>query len=475
MEETKNHRYLVVADILENQINSGVLNIGDKLPSVRVLHKEYGVSISTALQAYYTLESKGLIEARPQSGYYVRFSPKKLPRLPEKSQPDNTRSPGNAEEIISEVYKNIDNDKLVKFSLSVPSPELLPVAKLNKALLEAMRKLPANGINYENIQGNERLRRQIARLSLHWDGNLSGNDLVTTAGCMNALAYSLFATTERGDTIVVESPTYFGYLQLAANMGLNVIELPTDTQTGIDMDALSKTLKNRKVKACIITSNFNNPLSSCIPEENKKRIVRLMEHYNIPLIEDDIYGDVYFGNNRPKSCKTFDESGLVLWCGSVSKTLAPGYRVGWVAPGRYLEKINRLKMYQAVASTTIQQEATAIFLENGRYEHHLRRLRARLQANCLQYIRAISEYFPEGTRVSRPNGGFLLWVELNPRYNAYELYTEALKHDISISPGNMYTLQNNYSNCIRFSYGLVWNEKIDNALKTVGNILKKEF
>jgi DNA-binding transcriptional MocR family regulator len=469
---SEDHLYLKVAKGIETQIANGVLKIGDRLPSVRIMSKEQGVSISTILQAYYNLESKGLIETRPQSGNFISFSPRKMNAVPQKTSPEPTVSFSDAEDMIAEVYNNIADNTLIKFSLSVPAQEFLPIAKLNKAMTEAMRKLPGSGTMYESIQGNENLRRQIARWSINWDGNLKADDIVTTAGCMNALSFSLMAIAEKGDTIAVESPCYFGVLQLAKSLGMNIAELPSDAITGIDPDDLKKTLAQQKIKAVLLTSNFNNPLTSCIPDEHKKEIVRIIQQYNIPLIEDDIYGDVYFGSRRPKCCKTFDDSGLVLWCGSVSKTLAPGYRVGWVAPGRYLEKIKRLKMYHAVGSTTIQQEAIAIFLENGRYEHHLRKLRNTLHTNSLQYIRAISEYFPDDTRISRPQGGFLIWLELNKNLNTYQLYREALKYKISISPGRMFTLQDKYHHCLRLSYGMPWNEKVNESLQKMGELVK---
>ena len=470
-EKGTDHLYLRIAESIETRIATDVFKIGEKLPSVRVLCKEHGVSFSTVLQAYYHLESKGLIEARPQSGYYVRFSHRGFPAAPEKSKPSETSANNQAEEIITSVYSNLADNSLIKFSLSVPAPELLPIAKLSKTMVEAMRYLPAGGTNYENIQGNPDLRRQIAKWAMLWDGKITGDDIVTTTGCMNAVAFSLMALTERGDTIAVESPTYFGILQLACNLGLKVLELPTDPQTGIDIEALKHALTNHNIKACLLISNFNNPIGSCISDESKKEIVKLIQYHHVPLIEDDLYGDVYFAKSRPKTCKTFDDSGLVLWCSSVSKTLAPGYRVGWVAPGIFLNKIKMLKMYHLVSSSTLEQEVVAKFMGNGRYEYHLRKLRSTLHANCLQYTRAISEYFPKGTRITHPQGGFLLWVELDKRINTYDLYKKAMRYGISIAPGRMFTLQDQYHNCMRLSYGLLWNKQIEDALKLLGKLV----
>ncbi|MGN6477217.1 MAG: PLP-dependent aminotransferase family protein [Flavipsychrobacter sp.] len=467
------HIYLHVAGNIEQQIMDNVLTIGDKLPSVRVLSKQHGVSISTTLQAYYHLEGKGLIESRPQSGYYVRFNPSRFPDRLEKSNPPLTAKNKNVEAIISEVYDDFVMPGIVRFSLSVPAPEILPLAKLNKSMVQAMKDLPGGGTAYEHVQGNPVLRTQVARWTRQWNGDLTADDLVTTAGCMNAISYCLMAITKPGDTIAVESPVYFGMLRFAQSIGLKVIELPTDPETGVDPDDVKKALQKHNIKAVFFVSNFSNPLGYCMPDEQKEAMVKLLSKHGIPLIEDDLYGDVFFGKQRPKPCKSFDEEGNVLWCSSISKTLAPGYRVGWVAPGKYLEKIKRLKLYHSITSATTQQAAIANFLSTGRYEHHLRKMRQTLHSNSLQFIRAIGEYFPEGVKMSNPKGGFILWMEIDKKIDAYHLYQEAMLHKISIAPGSMFTLQDRYRNCMRLSYGMQWTPQVDRALKKLGGLVKE--
>ncbi len=464
--------YLRVADLLERQITDDVLNIGDKLPSVRALSKLQGVSVSTALQAYYHLEGKGLIASKPQSGYYVRFSPQLLPERPEVSKPIPAARNRNVDAMISEVYENWTDPRIIRFSLSVPAPELLPVARLNKAMMQALRDMPGNGTSYEQVSGNSELRRQIARWALNWDGRLGEEDLITTAGAMNAISYALMALTKPGDMVAVESPCYFGSLRLLNSLNLKVLELPTHPDTGIAPDDLRKALAAHPVKACLFVTNFGNPLGHCMPDDAKREVVQILARNGIPLIEDDIYGDVYFGKKRPKSCKTFDEEGNVLWCGSISKTLAPGYRVGWIAPGNYYDAVKRLKLYHSITSASPEQAAIANFLATGRYENHLRALRNTLHGNCLQYSRAICEYFPEGTKVTHPQGGFILWVELDKCIDTHELYHQAIKHRISIAPGTMFSMQDRYTNCMRLSYGMVWNDRLEDSLKKLGGFVK---
>lgn len=460
--------YLQIANNIEHQIKSDVLKVGDKLPSLRTVALEKGISLTTAQQSYFELESRGLVESRPQSGYYVSYAHKGFLNLPAVSQPIMAKKFDEVEDIMSIVIQNFEKAHTYLSSASL-SPELVPIAKLNKSLIAATRTLKDSGVSYSKI-GSVKLKTQIAKRSLSWGGKLQADDIITTGGSIDSISFCLLSLTKRGDTIVVESPVYFGILRLAQSLGLHVIELPTHPVTGIEVEALKKVIERKKVKLCILITNFSNPMGSCMPDENKKAVVQLMEKYNIPLIEDDLYADLYFGNHRPTSCKTYDESGIVLWCGSFSKTLVSGYRVGWVAPGKFKVQVERTKLFHSMYSSTITHEAIGNFLEVGRYDNHLRKTRQILYQNSLQFHRCISEYFPQDTKVTRPLGSMNLWVELNKKTDVIELYNKAIVNKISITPGRMYTLQNQYNNCFKLSYGMLWTEKIESALKLLGKL-----
>jgi len=460
--------YVEISNNIAKLIRKEVLKAGDRLPSVRMLCQEHGISMNTAKRVYLELEGQSLIESKPQSGYFVsRVHQKRLP-LPETSRPSPLSSNKEPDELIRKVYLTMGKKDLTLFSIGVPSDELLPLPGLNKELMHASRHLLGCGTRYEELQGNEKLRRVIAARSFTWGGSLHENDLVTTAGGMNALSFCMMALGKPGDTIAVESPVYPGILQLAVSLGLKVLELPTHPGTGIEIDALRKSLP--QINFCLLVSNFNTPLGSCMPDENKKEVVDLLAKHEIPLIEDDIYGDLYFGGQRPKCCKSFDKQGTVLWCSSVSKTLAPGYRVGWVAPGIYQEQIMKLKLVHAISSPTITQEVVANFLKNGRYEHHLRKMRQILQQNYHHYADTIAECFPAGTKTGRPQGGLALWVEFDKKIDTAELYDMAIRHKISIAPGRMYTLQNQFHNCMRLCIGLPWSEDLRDKLQQLGRL-----
>jgi DNA-binding transcriptional MocR family regulator len=273
--------------------------------------------------------------------------------------------------------------------------------------------------------------------------------------------------------VAIESPTYFGIFQVMESLGLKVVEIPTDPTSGIDLDVLEGSIRKFNIRACLFVCNFNNPMGSCLSDEKKKRLVELLTRHSVPLIEDDIYGELYFGKSRPRTCKSFDKKGIVIQCGSFSKSLAPGYRIGWAVPGRFTEDVIRLKRMNTVATNTLAQAAIAEFLENGRYELHLRHLRRALHTQCLRYIQAIHENFPEGTRVTRPQGGFALWLELDKKMDTYKLHKRALKAGIGIAPGQIFSSQGRFGNCFRMSFGLPWSDRVEHGIRTLGELARK--
>ena len=470
---TDDHLYMQVAGGVEKMIAEDVLKIGDKLPSVRVLSEEYGISMGTAFQAYYHLEGKGLIESRPKSGYYVRFNHKRFPALPKMMQPDSLSHTVSVKEMISNIYSDITADHKMNFALAVPDASLLPAAKLNKSVVHALRNSKDHCIQYEHTQGNIDLRKQIAKLAFNWGGKIKPEEVIVTNGCLEAMTMCLRAVTNYGDTVAVECPSYFGIYQAIESLGLKVVEISSDPTTGLELASLEKAIEKFNIKACVCVPNFNNPLGSCMPDENKKQLVDLITKHNIPLIEDDIYGELYFGKNRPRPCKYFDTKGMVMHCSSLSKSLAPGYRIGWTLAGNFFEEVRQIKRMHNISSPTLTQAAMAHFLQHGRYEYHLKNLRKALHTQCLRYIQSIISYFPADTKISRPHGGFVLWLELNKNVDVFKLRSEAMKQHISVVPGKIFSASCNFSHCLRISFGKPWNDDIDYGLMMLGKLIER--
>ncbi len=469
------HLYLEVAEGLEKMIGDDVLKIGDKLPSVRMLSDEYGISMGTAFQAYYHLEGKGLIESRPKSGYYVRFNQKRFRDLPKTITPDALSHEVSVKEMINSIYGDIalDSSKAINFAIAAPDASLLPVAKLNKSVVHSLRHYKDHCMSYEHPQGSMDLRKQIAKLSFNWGGKIKPEEVVVTSGCLDAITISLRAVAKPGDTIAIESPNYFGIYQSAESLGFKVVEIPSSPISGMDISLLQKAIKDYKIKTCVTAPNFNNPCGGLMPEENKKRLVELITKHHIPLIEDDIYGELFFGKSRPRTCKYYDTKGLVIHCSSLSKSLAPGYRIGWALPGKFLEEVKFIKRMNNISQPTLTQAAVAHFIQHGRYEYHLKNLRKALHTQSLRYMQSIIEHLPDDTKVSRPQGGMVLWVELNKKINAFKLRTEAIKHHISIVPGKIFSAGSHYQNFIRISFGQPWSDDLDYGMMILGKIIRK--
>lgn len=470
-EEQGSLLYEQLASYVEGLIARGTLRPGDRVPSVRKLARQRGVSIATVLAAYVHLEDRGVIEARPQSGHYVRA--RRAPVLPEPriARPRGAACTVSVGDSIARLYGAARDPSIVQLGAAYLSSELLPTQRINRTLAAVARTAEGAGVLYDPPPGLPALRRQIARRSIEWGLSLSADDIVTTVGAMEALHVCLRAVTRPGDTVAIESPVFYGILQLVASLGVRVLEIPAHPRTGMDLDALEESLSKHRIKAVLAIPNFNNPLGSLMPDEAKERLVSMLARREIPLVEDDVYGDLYFGDERPRPAKAFDTRGLVMYCSSFSKTIAPGYRVGWAAPGRFRAEVEQLKFAQTVASPTLPQMAVAAMLEEGGYDHHVRSLRRKLAAQVAQTVEAVSVFFPKGTRVSRPAGGFVAWVELPSGTSATDLFERALARGIAVAPGPLFSAkQQRFSSYVRISCGHPYSPLIEHGLRALGQI-----
>jgi len=469
----EDHLYEQMAGKIHRLIERGTLRPGDRVPSVRKLSQQHDVSIATVLQAYMLLEDRGLIEARPQSGYYVRPRFRELLAEPAKSEPAATACCVDVSNLAMRILHTFADPSIVRLGAGVASPELLPSEKLHHLLASVARRSGAIANRYEQPAGTVEFRRQIARRSLDWGCALSADDIVGTIGCMEAITLSLRAVAKPGDAIAVESPTYFGVLQIIEASGMKAVEVGTYPRHGMCLDELAVAIRRRKIAAVVLTPNFQNPLGALMPDEKKKALVEALSKKDIPLIEDDIYGDLQHEGPRPKVAKAFDKKGLVLLCGSVSKTLAPGFRVGWCAPGRFKERVELLKFANTVSSPILPQLAIAEFLQNGGYDHHLRKIRKSYAQQVRLMYEAIGKYFPEGTKVTQPKGGFLLWVELPKRVDVLQLFDKATEQKVSFGPGPLFSPKPNYRNFLRISCGYPFKPQIEHAVMTLGRLAGK--
>jgi DNA-binding transcriptional MocR family regulator len=462
------YRYETLASFVSGLVNNGVLRPGSRAPSLRRLSRERRTSLSTALQAYQLLEDRGVLEARPRSGFYVARRAAASLEAPAISRPPGVPTSVAISATVLNLLEYAADRRLVPLGCAIPSAELLAAGRLDRFLARAARVKGTDYNVYTAPKGDLQLRQEITRRALRWGQALSPEDIVITCGCTEALTLALKAVSRPGDTIAIESPTYFGLLHVLEALDLKALELPTDPATGIDLPTLERALDSKSIAACLFSSSFNNPLGSTMPDDKKTALLRLLAIYDVPLIEDDVYGDIYFGTERPKPFGAFDPSGSTIYCSSFSKTIAPGYRIGWIATNRDLRSILEYKLASTLTGPALPQAALADFLSCGGYDSHLRRVRRTFAENIDQMIRAIERSFPPGTKVSRPAGGFVLWVELPPSIDSRALFDEALKRGICFAPGDVFSVSGRYAHCLRLSCGHGWDQRIEDGLTTIG-------
>lgn len=462
--------YEEVATDIARLIESGVLRPGDRIPSVRSTCRERGVSPSTVLEAYRRLQDRGLIEPAPRSGYFVSAHWQDLPGEPGISPTARGSRKVEVSELVFEILDATRNRKVVPLGSAFPSPLLFPLPQLARTLGNVTRTLDPWTTVTDLTPGSWELRRQIARRYLEWGLRVDVGEIVITSGAMEALNLCLQAVTAPGDIVAIESPTFYGALQALETARLRALEIPTDPREGVDLDSLEKAIGRHAIKACWFMTRYQNPLGGSMADERKQRLVELLARHGIPLIEDDVYGELRFGAEPSHPAKAYDDSGLVMHCGSFAKSLAPGYRVGWAAPGRFAQEVARRKFIHSITASIPIQEALAAWLAHGGYESHLRKLRQALQAQQNRMLEAIGEHFPEGTRVTRPRGGYFLWLELPAGTDTLELQRRALGQGISLAPGPMFSASRAFGNCLRLNYGHPWTPAIQKAVRTVGTL-----
>ncbi|MBR7887627.1 PLP-dependent aminotransferase family protein [Marinomonas sp. A79] len=464
--------YEKIANQIEQQVQDGVFLPGAKIPSVRKSSKQMEVSVATVLQAYSVLEDRGVIKARPQKGYFVQENQMKTSIA---SSIEPTKNDESVHTLLQRLLHSSQDEGLVSFSSAVPKSQYLPIRQLQRSVGRLMRLEPEVCVSYEFTPGSLALRRQIAIRMLDSGCQLQPDEITITLGCQNALMLSLQAVTQPGDTIAIESPAYYGVLQAVEALQLKAIEIPCSTSEGLDLEVLDKAASQWDIKACVVTPNNQNPTGSSLKPAQRLRLIRQSVEHHFTLIEDDVYGELSYQDKRERALKADDQDNTVIYCSSFSKSIAPGFRIGWLVGGRFQGQIEHNAYAQSLAIPTLTQTAIANFLENGAYDRHLRKTRQAYQDNLRRCQQVIQAHFPVGTEVSDPKGGFLLWVTLPPKVNAMKLHAQALEAGIGLLPGLVFSFTAQFHHHFRLNYALNWDNKIDSALRELGKLSQSQI
>jgi len=465
--------YVQLGDQITDQIRQGLYKVGERLPSVRELSKREQVSIATVNTAYANLEQRGWIEAKPKSGYFVRRSCLETVGLPETSNLKPKPRHMSVNELAMEVQRGVSNKKGSSFCAAVPDLNF-PISKIiQRTYVSQAREGITFDQGYGSPEGLYELRQQIARRALGAGIQIGVDELITTAGAQNALALALRALTKPGDIVAVESPCYFGLLQMIESFGLKSIEIPTDAKDGMSIDALKLALQQWPIKVVLSIPAYSNPLGCVMPNENKQALMQLLQQYDIAMIEDDIYGELQFEGHRPKAVKAFDEEGRVLWCSSVSKTMDPKLRVGWIAPGKYYAKILHQKYVNSISLPSLPQSVAAQVMAQGQFDRHLRQARETYRQRAQHLIDLAQMHFPSEMRASSPQGGLVVWFEMPKKIDGTQLYYQCREREVRIAPGELFSVTGLYQNCFRMSFAKPWTLESEQAVAMIGLQLKE--
>ena len=469
--------YRQLANHYLDAIRSGTLKTGERMPSIRLMMEKHAVSLSTAVQVCRELEDYGVLEARPRSGNYIR-----QPDTPTKPAPPPLPTPLDMgvyvgiHEQVSSVLKASQRATIkVNFASAYCAPSLYPLKVLQDTMIKTLRQdqhlLDTTGAT----SGNIALRNVLARRMLTAKTHLTAERIVITNGATEAINLALRAVTRPGDTVAVESPTFYGLLQILESLNLRVLEVPASAHAGIHLPALEHLLQGpERIKALIVMPNLHNPLGSIMPDSHKAWLVKLCAEHDTVLIEDDTYGDLVDTEQPLSTLKHWDRTDNVIYCASLNKTLAPGMRLGWISAGKWHDRVEMLKHTQSRGCELLSQLAVSEFMRTPSYERYLRRLRNTLTVQRAQMSTAITRYFPIGTSVTHPQGGTLLWVELPRRHSSMAFFHEALKVGIQISPGDIFSNTERFNHFVRIGCGAPYSPRIDEALQTLGRILKAQ-
>lgn len=467
----QNFKYQKFTSVIEEQIKSGVLTSGDRLPSVREIKEKYQLSITSVQSGYDYLVMKGCVENRPRSGFFVtvKVNENILEDLP-------TFSP---------VVRNLDFDKKVKltsksgksfeqisFNTAALTDLLIPQKLILRKMQEVIRKKGASILRYYPANGSEVLRDQIASRATKLGYKINAEHLIITDGALQALYIALASVTQSGDVVAVESPCVFSVLEVISNLKLKIIEIPVHYKNGFDVDCLKDAVTKNNIRAVVLTSNFHNPTGILISDETKKELALIAQSNEIPIIENDIYGDLYFDGERPSTICKFDTEGWVMTYSSFSKTLAPGIRLGWLNAGRFFEQAERMKFSLGRSVAPIFQELMIQLLEENSYDRHLLFFRKQLEMQCIELLSALRSYFPKDCYFHRPQGGYSIWGKLPEKINMSEFYQFCESQKIAFTPGDTFSYTDAYSHHFRIIFADRITSESMLRLKIIGEKVK---
>ncbi len=458
--------YGQVFDRLRDDISAGRLLPGERLPSVRVYSQQLGVSKNTVLQAYARLEERGYIMAREKQGFFVtsRDEESVVPSFPTRQVRVERL------DVVDEVQWTLDalaDPDIINVSAALPDPKLIPNAQVARFMRQHADKIST----YADPRGELSLRQALERRYREREANWNADDVVITSGALEAIHLVLSALCRPGDIVLIENPTYYMYFKVLRALGLTAVAISSSATDGINLQEVERALKSERVAAILVQPHFSNPLGSEMSEQAKERLVALAHKFSVPLLQDDINGELAFDGRKRRSLLSFPQADQVIFISSFSKMFSPGVRIGWIISPKHHEIFKQAKSRLSVCQSSPGQLAMADFLNKGNPERWLKKMRKTLAARFLDYKHFILNHFPKGTSMTHPGGGFVTWVKLPLEYDAMALSRQARKRGIVLTAGPIFSADQSFGNCLRFNYAFALEGKQLKAMKEIAALL----
>ncbi|MCB1139034.1 MAG: PLP-dependent aminotransferase family protein [Leptospiraceae bacterium] len=441
---------------------------GSRLPSIRQSIRLSGFSQGTVVEAYRILLDKGLIQSVPGGGYYTQALAEAVPR-PQKSR---ILSRLSLDPALDRALNAGEVKVLAAFGLAVPSEDLLPLVSIKSCISEALRTEDVHGYSFP--PGLPALRKEIGRRYLQNGVVADWEEILLTGSATEAAYLVLQELVQPGDVVALESPCYSGFLYQIRKFDLKFLEIPVETEDGMDVDALEKHLRSgRRIRLIITVPNFHNPTGALLSEAKRAKLLWLAQKYNFYILEDDVYGGIHHGLKRSPPLAAHNRDRVFL-VSSFAKSIAPSMRLGWViAPPDFQDKLLQRFRSMSLGNSRLTETALSVFLKKGKFDRHLRRLRKETMHRMAEFRNRVLKW-PVDIRLSSPVGGFWLWVELPSYCDGLEIQSQALQKGLTISPGSLFSASGGYRNYLRINCALPAGENTLRHLDTLGAIVASQ-
>ncbi|WP_238902896.1 PLP-dependent aminotransferase family protein [Clostridium sp. YIM B02506] len=464
--------YKQIVSYMKEKISNGEWTLGSRLPTQRELSERFEVNRSTVIEALSELKAEGLIEGNSRGGTKIVNNAWSVLMSTSPTNWQNYITSGLHKpnlQTIQLINELEFEEGMIRLGTGELSPDLYPKEMMKTVLTNVSDKI--NSLGYEEPKGLLYLRQVLSQYVKKYGINVSPDSILIVSGSLQAFQLISMGILSPGSTVLTERPSYIKSLSVFESSGMRL--------NGIDMDAygakpkdILKSINSKDTSLLYTIPTFHNPTGIIMPKSRRDEILELCSNERLPIIEDDVYRELWLDEEPPKPLKAEDKNDNILYLGSISKTLAAGLRIGWlIGPEVVVERLGDIKMQTDYGSSSLSQWALAEWIESGLYNKHILEVRKNLKLRRQIVLRCLDEYFSDIATWNKPKGGFYIWLNLNKQISMNKLFKDAYKNGLLINIGNIYDFSNNSN--IRISYSYASLIDLEEGLKKLSKLIRE--